>query len=96
MALLGYRLHGEGPEKVVVYNDWMGDCTSSGVTVSQLGLPLGVGHVRARTHDYIRHGTLFAALNYLDGKSSLERKGRKRFQEPFRFQDRLLQTITII
>lgn len=37
---------------------------------SQPGLPLGVGHIRTRTHDYIRHGTLtlFAALNYLDGK----------------------------
>jgi len=37
---------------------------------SQPGLPLGVGHVRTQTHDYTRHGTitLFAALNYLDGK----------------------------
>lgn len=37
---------------------------------SQLGLPLAPGHKRTRTHDYIRHGTitLFAALNYLDGK----------------------------
>ena len=37
---------------------------------TQPGLPLGVGHVRTRTHDYTRHGTvtLFAALNYLDGK----------------------------
>jgi transposase len=37
---------------------------------SQLGLPLNSGHSRTRTHDYIRHGTitLFAALNYLDGK----------------------------
>lgn len=37
---------------------------------TQPGLPLGLGHVRTRTHDYIRHGTvtLFAALNYLDGK----------------------------
>ena len=37
---------------------------------TQPGLPLGIGHVRTRTHDYIRHGTitLFAALNYLDGK----------------------------
>lgn len=37
---------------------------------SQPGLPLGIGHIRTRTHDYIRHGTitLFAALNYLDGK----------------------------
>lgn len=37
---------------------------------TQPGLPLGVGHIRTKTHDYIRHGTLtlFAALNYLDGK----------------------------
>lgn len=37
---------------------------------TQPGLPLGVGHVRTRTHDYTRHGTvtLFAALGYLDGK----------------------------
>lgn len=37
---------------------------------TQPGLPLGVGHVRTKTHDYRRHGTitLFAALNYLDGK----------------------------
>lgn len=37
---------------------------------SQLGLPLNPGHTRTKTHDYIRHGTitLFAALNYLDGK----------------------------
>ncbi len=36
---------------------------------TQPGLPLGVGHIRTRTHDYTRHGTvtLFAALNYLDG-----------------------------
>ena len=34
---------------------------------TQPGLPLGVGHIRTETHDYIRHGTitLFAALNYL-------------------------------
>ena len=37
---------------------------------TQPGLPLGIGQVRTRTHDYIRHGTvtLFAALSYLDGK----------------------------
>jgi hypothetical protein len=29
-----------------------------------------VGHIRTRTHDYTRHGTvtLFAALNYLNGR----------------------------
>jgi transposase len=37
---------------------------------TQPGLPLGMGHIRTQTHDYYRHGTvtLFAALNYLDGK----------------------------
>jgi transposase len=37
---------------------------------TQPGLPLGIGHVRTRTHDYTRHGTvtLFAALNYADGR----------------------------
>lgn len=37
---------------------------------TQPGLPLGLGHIRTKTHDYTRHGTitLFAALNYLDGK----------------------------
>ena len=37
---------------------------------TQPGLPLGCGHIRTRTHDYYRHGTitLFAAMNYLDGK----------------------------
>ena len=39
---------------------------------TQPGLPLGVGQIRTRTHDYRRHGTitLFAALNYLTGKIS--------------------------
>jgi transposase len=37
---------------------------------TQPGLPLGQGHIRTQTHDYYRHGTLtlFAALNYLEGK----------------------------
>jgi transposase len=37
---------------------------------TQPGLPLGIGHIRTQTHDYTRHGTitLFAALNYADGK----------------------------
>lgn len=37
---------------------------------TQPGLPLGIGHIRTRTHDFVRHGTvtLFAALSYLDGK----------------------------
>ena len=37
---------------------------------TQPGLPLGIGHVRTRTHDYTRNGTtnLFAALNCATGE----------------------------
>src|SRR5262249_10687700 len=37
---------------------------------TQPGLPLGIGHIRTKTHDYTHHGTitLFAALCYLDGQ----------------------------
>lgn len=37
---------------------------------TQRALPLMSGHAKTFTHDYIRHGTLtlFAALDYLDGK----------------------------
>jgi transposase len=37
---------------------------------TQLGLPLGIGHIQTKTHDYMRHGTttLFAALDYLKGR----------------------------
>ena len=50
---------------------------------TQPGLPLGVGHIRTRTHDYTRHGTvtLFAALNYLEGKILHQSAPRHRHQE---------------
>ncbi len=50
---------------------------------SQPGLPLGIGHIKTRTHDYIRHGTLtlFAALNYLEGKLITRIAKRHRHQE---------------
>ncbi|APP99849.1 IS630 family transposase ISPsy32 [Pseudomonas syringae pv. actinidiae] len=37
---------------------------------TQPGLPLGIGHIRTQSHDYIRHGTvtLFTALDYLEGR----------------------------
>jgi len=45
---------------------------------TQRALPLCVGHAKTLTHDYIRHGTitLFAALDYLEGKvfSRLDQK----------------------
>ena len=47
---------------------------------TQPGLPLGIGHIRTQSHDYVRHGTvtLFTALDYLQGHliSSIERQHR--------------------
>ena len=50
---------------------------------TQPGLPLGVGHIRTASHDYIRHGTLtlFAALNYLEGKLITTITDQHRHQE---------------
>jgi transposase len=54
---------------------------------SQPGLPLGLGHIRTRTHDYVRHGTttLFAALNTLDGRVIARTKTRHTHLEWLRF-----------
>jgi transposase len=54
---------------------------------SQPGLPLGQGHVATRTHDYYRHGTLtlFAALDYLEGKVLAHTTQRHRHQEWIQF-----------
>lgn len=54
------------PEKALVLCcDEKSQCQS--LERTQPGLPLGIGHIKTTTHDYIRHGTLtlFAALNYL-------------------------------
>lgn len=50
---------------------------------TQPGLPLGIGHIKTATHDYIRHGTLtlFAALNYLEGKLITTIAEQQRHQE---------------
>src|ERR1700720_3036320 len=60
---------------------------------TQPGLPLGIGHIRTKTHDYVRHGTLtlFAALNYLEGKLITRLAARHRHQEWLAF----LKTIDI-
>lgn len=54
---------------------------------TQPGLPLGLGHIRTRTHDYTRHGTitLFAALGYLDGKIIARPEQRHSHVEWLRF-----------
>lgn len=62
-------LYLDPPEKALVLCcDEKSQCQA--LERTQPGLPLGIGHIRTRTHDYKRHGTvtLFAALNYLDGK----------------------------
>jgi len=62
-------LYLEPPQKALVLCcDEKSQCQA--LERTQPGLPLGIGHIKTRTHDYIRHGTLtlFAALNYLDGK----------------------------
>jgi transposase len=58
---------------------------------TQPALPLGIGHIRTATHDYIRHGTvtLFAALNYLEGKIVSMLAGQHRHQEWLRFLKRI-------
>ena len=54
---------------------------------SQPGLPLGMGHIRTRTHDYVRHGTttLFAALSPLDGRVIARTETRHPHVEWLRF-----------
>ena len=54
---------------------------------TQPGLPLGSGHIRTETHDYHRHGTitLFAAMNYLDGKLIDRLEARHTHVEWLRF-----------
>lgn len=65
--VIGLYLH--PPDKALVLCcDEKSQCQA--LERTQPGLPLGMGHIKTRTHDYIRHGTvtLFAALAYLDGK----------------------------
>jgi len=62
-------LYLDPPEKALVLCcDEKSQCQA--LERTQPGLPLGIGHIQTRTHDYKRHGTitLFAALNYLEGK----------------------------
>ncbi len=57
------------PEKVLVLcRDEKGQCQA--LERTQPELPLGVGHIKTHPHDYYRNGTttLFAVLNYLEGK----------------------------
>ena len=46
--------------------------------LARTGLPLGLGHVRTRTRNFVRKETvaLFAGLSYLGGKVFSQTKGR--------------------
>src|SRR6202007_1120599 len=75
-------LYLDPPEKALVLCcDEKSQCQA--LERTQPGLPLGIGHIRTKTHDYVRHGTLtlFAALNYLDGKQITHLAARHRHQE---------------
>jgi transposase len=75
-------LYLDPPEKALVLCcDEKSQCQA--LERTQPGLPLGIGHIRTRTHDYVRHGTLtlFAALNDLDGKLITPLAARHRHQE---------------
>src|SRR6201997_5468083 len=75
-------LYLDPPEKALVLCcDEKSQCQA--LERTQPGLPLGIGHIRTRTDDYVRHGTLtlFAALNYLEGKLITRLAARHRHQE---------------
>ena len=79
-------LYLDPPEKALVLCcDEKSQCQA--LERSQPGLPLGIGHIRTKTHDYKRHGTitLFAALSYLDGKLISRTERRHTHVEWLRF-----------
>src|ERR1700726_4776821 len=79
-------LYLDPPEKALVLCcDEKSQCQA--LERTQPGLPLGIGHIRTRTHDYKRHGTvtLFAALNYLEGKLITRTATRHTHVEWLRF-----------
>ena len=74
------------PERALVLCcDEKGQCQA--LERTQPGLPLRRGAPRMRTHDYRRHGTvtLFAALNYLDGKLLARTEAQHTHVEWLRF-----------
>jgi transposase len=79
-------LYLDPPEKALVLCcDEKSQCQA--LERSQPGLPLAPRHPRTRTHDYKRHGTvtLFAALDYLEGKLISRTEQRHTHVEWLRF-----------
>ena len=74
------------PDKcLVLCCDEKGACQA--LERTQPSSPLEVGHIATHSDDYYRHGTvtLFAALNYLEGKIIGQTVSRQRHQEWMRF-----------
>ena len=79
-------LYLDPPEKALVLCcDEKSQCQA--LERTQPGLPLGIGHIQTKTHDYKRHGTitLFAALNYLEGKLITRTEAKHTHVEWLRF-----------
>jgi transposase len=79
-------LYLDPPEKALVLCcDEKSQCQA--LERTQLSLPLGVGDIRTKTHDFKRHGTitLFAALGYLSGKLITRTEARHTHVEWLRF-----------
>jgi len=82
------------PDKALVFCcDEKSQCQA--LERTQPGLPLGMGHVRTATHDYIRHGTttLFAALDIANGQVIAQCRQRHRHQEFLSFLKRVDVTV---
>lgn len=85
-------LYLDPPEKALVLCcDEKSQCQA--LERSQPGLPLGIGHIKTRTHDYTRHGTttLFAALDYVDGTIIERTEQRHTHAEWLRFLKQIEQ-----
>jgi transposase/transcriptional regulator with XRE-family HTH domain/DNA-binding XRE family transcriptional regulator len=83
-------LYLEPPDKALVLCcDEKSQCQA--LERTQPGPPLGIGHLRSRSHDYTRHGTitLFAALSYLDGKIFSQTAPRHTHQQWLAFLKQL-------
>ena len=83
-------LYLDPPEKaVVLFCDEKTQCQAMERT--QPALPLGVGHIRTKPHDYICHGTirLFAAMSFLAGKLIYRAEKKHTHLEWLRFLNRI-------
>jgi len=79
-------LYLDPPEKALVFCcDEKTQCQA--LERTQPGLPLGIGHIQTKTHDYTRHGTttLFAALDYVEGTVMERTEQRHTHVEWLRF-----------